>query len=100
MVGLVRSSSSKLRRMEDITINAISPGPVDTDISSRMKKEVPAEDFTPFSRLLTVLDKILDEDITGQIIECTSLSYFSRQPVPYADSNVKSILEDMKRIFG
>ena len=100
MVGLVRSSSTKLRKTENITINAISPGPVNTDISSRMKEVVPAEDFTPFGRLLTVLDKILDEDITGQIIECTNLSYFLRQPVPYADSNIESILGDMKRIFG
>lgn len=99
-MALVRSSSHKLRHDEAITINAISPGPVDTTISEFMKTVVPPERFTPLELVLQAAERILDEDITGQVFECSNQQYYQRQPVDYADENPKFLIEDMTRFLA
>ncbi|KAF7552100.1 hypothetical protein G7Z17_g4528 [Cylindrodendrum hubeiense] len=76
VIGLLRSASEKLRKNESITLNAISPGPVDTSISGVMKKVVPTEHFTSMNVILDALDKLLDEDITGQVVEYLPQSFY------------------------
>lgn len=100
-MGLTRSSSQKLRRDESITINVISPGPVDTAISKdkEMQKVVPTERFTPLELVVRAAEKILDEDITGQVLECSNQKYYSRQPVDFSDDNTRTLMEDMQRHF-
>lgn len=96
-MGLVRSSSQKLRKTESIALNAISPGPVNTTLSDVMQDLVPVHHFTPLSVIVDALDKILDDDITGQVVECSSQAYYLREPVGYCDGSAKFLLEDMKR---
>ncbi|KAH7018816.1 hypothetical protein EDB80DRAFT_869500 [Ilyonectria destructans] len=97
VIGLLRSASEKLRKNESISLNAISPGPVNTSISDVLKEVVPTEHFTTMSVILDALDKILDEDITGQVFECSSQKFYLREPVEYCDKSAEFLLQDMKR---
>lgn len=99
-MGLLRSSSRKLRAGENITLNVISPGPVDTTLSPVMRKVVPAERWTPMTLVLEVAEKILKEDITGQVFEVSNKKYYQRQAVDYADSNAEVLIEDMHRFLA
>ncbi|KIW95799.1 uncharacterized protein Z519_02863 [Cladophialophora bantiana CBS 173.52] len=97
IVGLVRASSFKLLQTESLTINAICPGPVDTGISDIMKKVVPAEHFTPMSVVLGAFEKFVEENVTGQVAECSNKTFYLRDPVDYSDDNSRFLIEDMKR---
>lgn len=94
---MFRSASYRLHRDESITVNLISPGPADTNISDVLKDVVPREHLTPLSLIVDALDKILDEDITGQVLECSNQKFYLRQPVDYSDASAKFLLQDMKR---
>lgn len=78
-------------------LNIVAPGPVDTPISEITKKSVPIEQFTPMSLLVQSLDRFLDEDITGKVIECSNKNMYIREPVEFADENAKILISDMER---
>ncbi|KIY01264.1 uncharacterized protein Z520_02816 [Fonsecaea multimorphosa CBS 102226] len=97
IVGLVRAASHGLRKNEDITINTICPGPVDTGISEEMKKVVPGHRWTPMSVVLGAFEKFLDEEITGQCAEASNKQFYLRDVVEYSDENAEFLIEDMKK---
>ena len=93
----MRSTSFKLRRDESILINAVAPGPVDTPISEITKKFVPAEKFTPMKLLVESLDKIIDEDFTGRVIECSNKDISFFEFADFSNENSRFLIEDMTR---
>ena len=97
LVGLVRASSIKLCRDESILINAVGPGPVDTPIAAMLKNFVPAEQFTPMNLMVKALDKIVDEDFTGQVIECTNKNLNLVKFAEFSCANSRELIESMTR---
>jgi NAD(P)-dependent dehydrogenase (short-subunit alcohol dehydrogenase family) len=98
LIGLVRSTAFKLCRDESILINAVAPGPVDTPISEITKKFVPIENFTPMKLLIESLDKIIDEDFTGRVIECSNKKIHLFEFSGFSDENSRFLIEDMIRL--
>ncbi|KAK7415659.1 hypothetical protein QQX98_005691 [Neonectria punicea] len=97
VVGLLRSASYKLRKNESIALNVICPGPVNTSISDVLKDVVPNEYFTTISVILDALGKVLENDIAGQVLECSSQEFYLREPVDYCDESARFLLQDMKQ---
>lgn len=85
-----------MRKNESIALNIICPGPVNTAISDVLKEVVPTEHFTTISVILDALDKVLDNDFTGQVLECSSQEFYLREPVDYCDESARFLLQDMK----
>lgn len=94
IVGLVRSAAPKIRHDEGITINALAPGPVNTGINPDVRLVVPQEHMTQMKTVLNVVDKFIDEDITGQVAECTSSGFYLRDPIPFANESARFLNED------
>ncbi|KAJ4345201.1 uncharacterized protein N0V89_011330 [Didymosphaeria variabile] len=97
LVGLARSTGLKLERDESILISVIAPGPVDTPISEITKKYVPAEHFTPMDLMVKALDKVVDERLGGQVLECSNANMYIREPLAFSDDNTKFLIGDMSR---
>ncbi|KAF2796702.1 NAD(P)-binding protein [Melanomma pulvis-pyrius CBS 109.77] len=94
-VGLTQAVGLRLRSEEKITVNCICPGPVDTGISPGMQKLVPNEHMTPMSCVIKAFDKFIDEDVTGQIAECSGDKIWIRERLPYSDDTAQFLNQDM-----
>ncbi|CZR68757.1 related to 15-hydroxyprostaglandin dehydrogenase (NAD(+)) [Phialocephala subalpina] len=95
LVGLCRAAGPRLYSSENITLNCVCPGPVDTGISPGMQKLVPEEHMTPMDVVVSAFDKFLSEDITGQVAECSGTEVFIRQPVEYSNDTARFLNQDM-----
>ncbi|KAL1615743.1 hypothetical protein SLS56_011713 [Neofusicoccum ribis] len=104
IVGLVRGAATKLLRDENVTLNTICPGPVDTGIAvenhvylSRVKSYtvIPRDKLTQLSVICAAYDKPIDENITGQAVECSNTTFYLRPAIEYADDCARSLSEVM-----
>ncbi|KAL1615260.1 hypothetical protein SLS56_011884 [Neofusicoccum ribis] len=95
IVGHVRGAATKLLRDENVTLNTICPGPVDTSIDSGMDTVIPRDKFTQLSVICAAYDKLIDENITGQAVECSNTAFYLRPAIEYADDCARFLNEDM-----
>ncbi|EOD43914.1 putative 15-hydroxyprostaglandin dehydrogenase protein [Neofusicoccum parvum UCRNP2] len=95
IVGLVRGAATKLLRDENVALNAICPGPVDTGIDPGMDAVIPRDKFTPLSVICAAYDKLIDENITGQAVECSNTTFYLRPAIDYADDCSRFLNEEI-----
>lgn len=55
------------------------------------------EKFTPMRLLVEALERCIDNDMGGQVIECSVKDIYLRDPVEYANENARFLIEDMTR---
>jgi len=65
-----------------------------------MKKMVPAEMYTPLELVVKAAEKLWDEDLTGQVIECSNKQFYVREQVDYADDNARGLMDDMHKALA
>ncbi|KAH9207916.1 hypothetical protein DL95DRAFT_415240 [Leptodontidium sp. 2 PMI_412] len=99
VIGLVRAAAPKIFEDEHIALNAVCPGPVDTNINPDFHKVVPIDLFTPMEVVLGAFDKCIDEDITGQAIECSNKSFYLRDHIGFKDDASRTLVEDMAKNY-
>lgn len=86
----------KLRDDENITLNAICPGPVNTGISPDMVKVVPLEKMTPVKLVIDAFEKFIDDDsLSGEICETSNENMYFREHLEYSDDIAKQLNKDM-----
>ena len=95
---MTRAAGRKLQAQENITLNCICPGPVDTGISPGMKKMVPDEQMTPMSCVIEAFDRFLDSDDTGLIAECAGTEVIMRPQLAYANEIARALNQDMLNV--
>ncbi|GME37610.1 related to 15-hydroxyprostaglandin dehydrogenase (NAD(+)) [Neofusicoccum parvum] len=95
IVGLVRGAATKLLRDENVTLNTICPGPVDTGIAPGIDTVIPRDKLTQLSVIRAAYDKLIDENITGQAVECSNTTFYLRPAIEYADDCARSLSEVM-----
>ncbi len=94
-MGLTRAAGRRLQSQDNITLNCVCPGPVDTGISPGMQKLVPQDQMTPMSCVIEAFDKFLEEDVTGQVAECAGSEIILRPQMPYANETARLLNQDM-----
>jgi NAD(P)-dependent dehydrogenase (short-subunit alcohol dehydrogenase family) len=95
LVGLTRSYG-KLLVDEDITVNAIAPSVVQTNISSPLFYEKLAKEnlLTPMNGLMDAFKTILDSNCSGEVFECGPAGgWMKRETVCYLDKESEEVCE-------
>ncbi|KAH7402502.1 hypothetical protein BKA66DRAFT_564417 [Pyrenochaeta sp. MPI-SDFR-AT-0127] len=90
VVNFVRATARILKDKENITINAVCPGIVQTSIiPQEMVDAVSAECMTPVSTVVGAYERFLeDESLYGRIVECSAEKHFFLEPPTLANGRV------------
>ncbi|KAF3000093.1 hypothetical protein E8E13_002978 [Curvularia kusanoi] len=86
VVGLVRGSAPNFIK-ENITVNAICPGFMSTNICPpEILARWPKEHITSMSTVIKAIDAFLEDDkLTGQVVELSQENIYFRQSVDHAN---------------
>lgn len=110
VLGLTRSVGLPLMATDNIAVNCICPGYVDTGLTPNEVTSLwPPENITPISTMVRAYDELISETgavaqdgksdgkdgqvKVGQSVECSVDKLFYRDPVPYADESQKYLIE-------
>lgn len=102
-VGLTRSVGPRLLAEDNLSVNAILPGLVDTGITPPwLIAECPPEYITPMSTILEAYDDLMKEETvdgrverkTGQCVEASQDKLFYRKPVEYPTFGMRWLVDD------
>ncbi|KIW71279.1 hypothetical protein PV04_03462 [Phialophora macrospora] len=97
VVGLTRALAARLRETdEQISVNAICPGLVDTPlISSTMIDNIPAHMKTPMSTIMRAFSDIVHDqaNTSGQVLEASGPDVIPKDPPPYGNDATEYIVE-------
>ncbi|KAH6054849.1 hypothetical protein HBI54_015460 [Parastagonospora nodorum] len=90
VVNFVRATARILKDKENITINAICPGIVQTSIiPQEMVDAVSPECLTPISNVVSAYERFLDDDsLYGRVLECSAEKQFFLEPPALANGYV------------
>ena len=101
LVGLARSVGPGLLREDDISVNAIMPAFVATNLATpELIASCPDEHITPMSTLLRAFDELIADDAdkgnrkTGETVECVQDQLYYRRPVEYPCESQRWMTED------
>lgn len=110
VLGLTRSVGKPLLASDNIAVNCIMPGYVDTGITPKEVTDLwPPHYITPISTMVRAYDELISDTgavaqdgksdgkdgelKAGQSVECVVDKLFYRQPVPYADESQEFLIE-------
>jgi 15-hydroxyprostaglandin dehydrogenase (NAD) len=101
LVGLVRSIGPVLHTSENITVNAICPAFVPTNLAPKaILEKWPKEHVTPMSTILKAFDTFLgDGTLTGQTVECSLGELHFRKQIEWANESQRWIGEESGKIW-
>jgi 15-hydroxyprostaglandin dehydrogenase (NAD) len=112
-VGLVRTAAPALAKHENIALNCIMPGFVDTNIMPPgLVERWPKEHITPLATIVRAFNELIDEGgrvegdgksqgkngivKAGCAVECSVDELFYREPVEYANASQKWITDQSR----
>lgn len=110
VVGLTRSVGKPLLASDNIAVNCIMPGYVDTNLTPKEVTELwPPHFITPVSTMVRAYDELISETgavaqdgksdgpngqvKAGQSVECSVDTLYYRHPVPYPDKGQEFLVE-------
>lgn len=106
LVGLARSIGQTMYDIEKITVNAICPALILTELAPPyVRDNYPREHITPMSTALRAFDLFLDDDSkTGLVAELSIEEVILRDQLPYVNDKARWQMNDAhefwKKAYG
>ena len=101
LVGLTRCAGPVLLKAENITVNCICPGFIETGLAPPAVLAIfPREHMTPMSTAIKAYDDFLnDHTLTGQVAELSKDSVYYRKQIEFPDETMRWLSLDSGEVW-
>jgi NAD(P)-dependent dehydrogenase (short-subunit alcohol dehydrogenase family) len=85
---------------ENITVNCLCPGLIDTALTEKVLSDIPPQYVTPMSTVLQAYDRFIEGDETGCTAEISTDKIYLREAPVYADETQQWVAENLGKVHN